>query len=94
MKYIYLLFSTVGKNTKETIETSLDQFDQIDQESPCICLLCGKYIRGGEKKNRIGACHRHIGMTPDGHRLDEETICPIAKGGVGMFLLIERTSVS
>ena len=46
------------------------------------------------KKNRIGACHRHIGMTPDGHRLDEETICPIAKGGVGMFLLIERTSVS
>ena len=60
---------------------------------PCLCLLCGCYLRGGEKKNGIGACHRHVGMTSRGHRLDSEDVCPVARGGVGMFLLVERTSV-
>ena len=89
-------YETTMAKKQQVQDGTLDvkEADQIDQECPCLCLLCGAYIRAGEKKNGIGACHRHVGMTPQGHRLDSEDICPVAKGGVGMFLLVERTSVS
>lgn len=61
------------------------QVEMIDQECACVCLLCGAFLRGGEKMNGIGACHRHVGMTPHGHRLDGGDVCPVARGGVPLL---------
>jgi len=84
----------IKKQQVQDGEIDVKQADMIDQECACVCLLCGTYLRGGEKKNGIGACHRHIGMTPQGHQLDaNDDVCEVARGGVGIFLLVDQTSV-
>jgi len=91
------MYECTQKKKQQVQDGEIDakEADQIDQETPCMCLLCGKYLRGIEKVNGIGSCHRHVGMTPNGHRLNQTDveICPVGRGGVGMFLLVDQTSI-
>jgi hypothetical protein len=104
---------------KKTID-HLEASDAIENETPALCLLCGAFLRAGEKipvKHGMGACHRHVGLRHDKEASPEDpafmprwgqrdcaegqekndahhACCPAGgKSGVGLFLLLNRTSV-
>ena len=97
-----------------SLSGAIDDLESIDNETPAMCLLCGTFLRAGEKfpKHGMGACHRHIGLRHQEASRDDPVFaprwgqgseeiasvlhrcCPAGgKTGVGIFLLLNRTSV-
>ena len=59
--------------------------DNSERHQPCLCLVCGKVLSGGEKdSSNIGACHRHINTINE---------CNGSVLGTGMMLDLKSTSI-
>ena len=59
--------------------------DNSERHQPCLCLVCGKVLSGGEKdSSNIGACHRHINTINE---------CNGSVLGTGMMLDLKSTAI-